>query len=85
MDSPRVLPNQQDAVQEHILVKLRLTPALELYRSNKMKMRAIPRLFVLNVQTQPEAQSNMTTGILSRPEIVEQLWLEPLKEQLILM
>jgi hypothetical protein len=76
MDLPRVLPNQQDAVQEHILVKLRLTPALELYRSNKMKMRAIPRPFVCNVQTQPEAQSNMTTGTFNKPEIVQQLLLD---------
>jgi hypothetical protein len=75
---------QQVAV-ELIPGEPRLTPALELFPSPRILMLDTLRPFVSSAKMHLEVQSNTTAGKSSRPEIVEQLWLDRFRQILMLM
>jgi hypothetical protein len=76
---PCVSSNQLGAL-EPIQEEPRLSPALELCPSPRMSTKDTLRPFVSGAKMRLEVQSNMTIGRSSRPEIVEQLWMEPIRQ-----
>jgi hypothetical protein len=70
----------QQVALELILGEPQLSPALELFPSPRMSTLDTLRLFVSSAKMRLEVQSNMTTGRSSRPEIVEQLWLDRISQ-----
>jgi hypothetical protein len=78
-DSLRARFYQLDA-QELILEERPSLQTQELYQSLRISMLVTLKLFVSSVKMQLELLSNMTTGRLSKPEIVEQLWQEPINQ-----